>query len=678
MRLHSLHRQRGAVILMTTGFMLLGVLFLALAIDSGRLFMEKRSLQRIADIAALEAATRFGCKEQTIGGVTKKWRAEFAQEAALRNGFNGTVTAACGDISDADVRVFTVNEVSGKAIRVEVQDSTVASIVAGGVFTGPINLRAEAVAIRAGNALAGLTIRSTTATINTQDSILLNTILGGLLGTSLNISAVGYNGLVGTQVKLLDFLDALAIELGLGVGDYEQVLSTQLTVGQLIGLTADAISREGAQLATGAGNLNDVLVALGLVALSNNPAKISLGELLNVQTTDKLQAANVDLNLLDLVQGSIQLASSNAAVGVDLPVNVPGVAALDLSLRVVEPSQMSAVGDPAEVDPVLGANDPNAIYVRTAQIRAYISLNLSAVNSLLTFLNGVLGTLLGPLFDLLSLNVAAVANLFQNLFESCGDIVDPLNLFPDVCPDRSVSDARLGAINVGLEVGGANAYVTDYSCAAEKQLITESNTEVAYLYIGSIDKTNFFNTAQVVNVDVSPTSLLSIGTIKVRYNACVGLICSGPVSYKTATGYSATRANALLYPLIDLQLKASPDQVPEYFASRYEEMVFDNPPDFDSPPAYQPFSTGNIVQGLAAVLGSARLELKSTNFVISGLGTIINFLLNQILIPLVNLLGQVLDPLLNGLLTALGVNLVNADLGAQLDCEPEGGARLVN
>ena len=53
-------RQRGAIGLM--GAMTLGValLFLLLVVDSGRLYLEKRKLQRVADTAALEVVTRGG------------------------------------------------------------------------------------------------------------------------------------------------------------------------------------------------------------------------------------------------------------------------------------------------------------------------------------------------------------------------------------------------------------------------------------------------------------------------------------------------------------------------------------------------------------------------------------------------------------------------------------------
>ena len=53
-------QQRGAVMIMAAGFMLLGVLCLALVVDTGRLYLNKRNLQRVIDVAALEVASRGG------------------------------------------------------------------------------------------------------------------------------------------------------------------------------------------------------------------------------------------------------------------------------------------------------------------------------------------------------------------------------------------------------------------------------------------------------------------------------------------------------------------------------------------------------------------------------------------------------------------------------------------
>ena len=54
-------RQRGAIGLFGILTLLTGLLFTALAVDAGRLWMERRQLQSIADMAALEAAGTIGC-----------------------------------------------------------------------------------------------------------------------------------------------------------------------------------------------------------------------------------------------------------------------------------------------------------------------------------------------------------------------------------------------------------------------------------------------------------------------------------------------------------------------------------------------------------------------------------------------------------------------------------------
>ena len=72
--------QQGAALIMTAGFMLLAVLCLALEVDTGRLYVEKRKLQRVADMAAIEAMARDGaCNTGTA--------ATYATESAARNSF---------------------------------------------------------------------------------------------------------------------------------------------------------------------------------------------------------------------------------------------------------------------------------------------------------------------------------------------------------------------------------------------------------------------------------------------------------------------------------------------------------------------------------------------------------------------------------------------------------------
>ena len=53
-------QQRGAIGLMAALPLGMVLLFMLLVVDSGRLYFEQRKLQRVADMAALEAVTRGG------------------------------------------------------------------------------------------------------------------------------------------------------------------------------------------------------------------------------------------------------------------------------------------------------------------------------------------------------------------------------------------------------------------------------------------------------------------------------------------------------------------------------------------------------------------------------------------------------------------------------------------
>lgn len=220
-------RQRGAIGLMAAGTLAVALVFMLLVVDSGRLYMEKRKLQSIADTSALEAAGRGGlCSPTTTAN-------DYAKENATRNGF--TVVAGdnsrglvvtCGLLTTNanSVRVFTPDATKNDAVRVVATRSVMTSIATGiwSMFSGaPVSsqmmLSATAVAAYA-PPVAQLTIRSSLAAVNSANSPLLNVVIGNLLGGSLSLTAAGWNGLLGTNVNLLGYLDQLAIQLNVKAG----------------------------------------------------------------------------------------------------------------------------------------------------------------------------------------------------------------------------------------------------------------------------------------------------------------------------------------------------------------------------------------------------------------------------------------------------------------------------
>lgn len=681
-------RERGAVLIMTVGFMLLAVLCLALVIDTGRLFLEKRDLQRIADISAIEAASRKSCFLEVRNGIEKKWRQEDAQAAANRNGFDGTLAASCGTLVGGDVRGFSLNEADGTAVRVVVSRSVPASLIVGGLFTDAVDLTAVAVATKGGNPLAGLTIRSTTVNVNTDDSRLLNAVLGGLLGTSLNVSALGYNALIESKVNTLTLIDALATELNITAGGTEEVLSTQLTVGQLLTAVIGAVGSVGSDLFAGTiPNISNVLSALNIFALTTNSTLITLGDLLSVQTTTEQAAANIETSLFDLVQGSVQLASQGSVANINLPFNAFGLAQAGIRVKVIEPAQLSAIGDPTEINPLLGANDPNAIFVRTAQIRTLINLDLGGVVNVTSGLLGAVSGAISPLVNFLNTNISGLGLItgLGNLLSDVFSLV--LTICNNNCAPQNVLDARGGAIQIGLDVGGAKAYVSDYNCGSAKAIAAQASTEIGHLYIGKIDEGDLFSAVKNPVVDVAPAPLLELGFKKVRPKRCFKILFLGQCedlqwqqpngSWLTETSSNNAKKTAQLTVVAGLGVKSD---LPIGNTSKLLSYV--EPPDLGETPAYQGISGEDFVGSLSNTLSS--LEVKAYSNFAGLLGGLLNTsfgLLNGLisaLDPVLATLGSVLDPLVNTLLNSLGANVAQADVGANLTCNSSEGVRLVN
>lgn len=238
--------QRGAIGLMAAIVLGMALLFMLLVVDSGRLYLEQRQLQRVADLAVLEAVGRGG--SCTSGTATT-----FANESASRNGFPQPVSVTCGTLNTIDgLRTFVADNSKSDAIRVIATTAVPTSVAVGlwrlfsvaGVDLNK-NLTASAVGAIGGQPLAMLSIRTALGTIDSSKSTLLNGVLGGLLGGKLDLTLVSWNGLATTNINLLSYLDQLAIDLNLTAGNYNQLLDTTVSATQLINAAVNVLEKGG-------------------------------------------------------------------------------------------------------------------------------------------------------------------------------------------------------------------------------------------------------------------------------------------------------------------------------------------------------------------------------------------------------------------------------------------------
>ena len=653
-------RQRGAIGLMAAGTLAVAMVFMLLALDSGRLYLEKRRLQSIADTAALEAAGRGGqCTPTSTAN-------DYAKENAARNGF--TVVAGdnsrglavtCGTVQTGanNLRGFSADATKKEAISVVatrvVPTSVAAALYAlfspGGVAP---TTRLGATAVGASAILppqAQLTIGTTLATVDASKSALLNSVWGGMLGGSLNLSVAGWNGLVQSNINLLGYLNQLALDVNVDAGNYTQLLAKSIRVGQLLDTAITVLTKGGTTTSIAVDGL------LGLKAVVGN-SEVALGKLLQLQTGATSAALNANLQVFQLLEAVVQVANSENALTATVPLSIPGLVNGSVKVKVIQPPQLSAVGNPvlAKADP-MGAN---RIYVKTAQVRTLISLNLPVLSGVAGLASAITSTpLVGGLTDtlnnLLHLNIAGTLN---SLFCTLGGTCERTNL--QILPTSS--------IDILLEAAAADSHVTDFNCVsdASKSLTTQTNSSLVKLKVGKIDATNAFSSA--ADVTVQPLALIDVGVI----TCTIPLLGLG----------SATCDPNSRKPFYGGGLGVKVDTT---VASTQNIHTYNQPPEIKQTPQTYSFGTQGVVNSLKGTLSGIQIQaykptgssllgglLTTTADVLAGVNNTLGVVID-------NLLSPVLDPILDGLLANLGITLNRVDVGANLSCRPPGQPTLV-
>lgn len=628
-------RQQGAIGLMAALTLALALGFMLLVVDSGRLYLEQRKLQRVADTAALEAVTRNG---NCLSGLNA---ATYATQSAARNGFtvnvDGTLAVSCGTLQTGadNLRAFSVDSTKSTAIQVIASRTVPTSVAAGlgALLSGrPVSLttrlRATAVAAEPKITLAQLSIRSTLVGVDTTQSNLLNPLFSTLLGGNVNLTAVGWDGLVKTDVNLLKFMDQLAIKLGVAAGDYTALLNTQASVTKFIQAAANVLPVNGSTAT--------VKTALGNLELAaTNASPIKLGDLLQVQTGTEAAGLDATVQLFQLIQGFVQLANKNSAVTAVLPVNVLGLVGMTTRIKIIQPPQFSAVGDPALAK--LAPLGVNRIYVRTAQVRVLVSVDLSLINAVLQVVNLTLQPVVGLINTLLAPGC---------ILGSCTQT--DLQILPDGLN-----------LDLGLEAGVGSSYVTDYSCAsaANKSLTATTSISALQLKLGRIDPNIWLSSSTAPAL--SPLTLVDIGS-----KTCHLLSCGA----RTSFGGGGSEI------MIDSPVAGTTE--PNYaFANPHEINV--------SPDPTHSVKVSGVVGSLKGTLQGITL-IQHTPTIGSLLGTLLNTLLSaladvvQLLVSAISgLLAPLIDPIVDGLLQNLGINVNKVDVGFNLTCGDKGKAYLV-
>nr|WP_264082621.1 pilus assembly protein TadG-related protein [Pseudomonas peradeniyensis] len=626
----------------------LALVFMLLTVDSGRLYLEQRKLQRIADMAALEAAEHGG-----VCSGSGPQASALARTAATRNGHSplNPLIASCGYLRTGidNLRTFTADNVRNEAIKVEVSNVVVTSVaggvyalVQGGAIARTTTLRASAVAASPGPPQAMLSIHTTLLQVSSMQSAVLNALLKAI-GASTQLSVLGWQGIADTQLNLLSYTDALSTELHLDLGDYQQLLSLETTTQKLLDVAVKVLQQSGAT-AQVTGNL------LKLAADLTGP--ITLGELLNLQTGTVQAGLDANVQLLQLVQAMIQVAAKRQAVNAEIPINALGLVNGRVYLKVIDPQQTSAAGDPRT----------DELRVHTAQIRALVSLDLPLLSGIAGLLNAVLdlaAPLTNVLNNLLSLNLLGTV---QSLTCALG--------IPCKVSDIKLLDGQVH-IDIGIEVAEGTSRLRpappdNYTCTP-KSLTTLTQRSAAKIAIGRFD---------------SPADFLNNGTTVVKALPVIDIgtnVCSRVLILPPSCGTRVPYAGGGIGVRVDSKLLGSgPEEKALLFSGAHA------PTEIGQEPAYLPMDSdqAQVVASLSDTLAGIHLEAYKP-IGNSGLGQVLVLTaglldgVKNILEPVIkNLLSPLLDPLVNGLLKVLGIDLLDAQVGTNLSCA-SGHAQLV-
>jgi uncharacterized membrane protein len=374
--------ERGVIAVLAAFLLTVTVTSAALSLDIAGRVAEVRRDQATADLAALDAARNLAAV-QTL-----------AAASARRNGVDNTksgntVTAVLGQLSVVNGRnVFSAGG-SNSAVKVTV--STPYNDFLGG-------LKGHMVASASASTTTGMAGFSVGATL-----VDLN---AGLAKFGATLALIGYNGLAAGTVTL----GALATKLGLSALSPDQVLATNVTVGQIVNASAALLGATSPSYAS--------LTALGTTlggSARNTANAVQLGPVLGLQSgTGVGLGANV--NLMGALSGSIQLANQKAGLSANISLGVPGVAAVSFGVVAFVPPTIA-------YGPV-GSTATNTQVTVNLSVDLDIGLGLlsiAAVHLPITLtLGGAVGTLkaidctgaapvdikLGTAFPSLSLNVS--------------------------------------------------------------------------------------------------------------------------------------------------------------------------------------------------------------------------------------------------------------------------------
>lgn len=347
----------------------------AIVIDLGALSVQRREMQALSDLAAIVASTdpdratelalavlsdNGHTDVQVVSGKLEPDSVDLKRPAKI------WLEVIAGQYHPEADKAPELRFVAGKqpfnAVKVNAAQPGRYFIMSG-VVTPPL-IQTSGVAHASGEAAFSVGSRL----VRIEGGV-LNALLNGMIGSNLSLSAMDYNALLSGDISLLGTMDALATELDLEAGTYDDVLDAEVSLAQL----ALAARKSGSAEAN---------VRAALQEIADDPASsrrmVRLADAIDLgsagrygpETRDKVPELMV--TPMEFLTATLTAANGEHQVTLDLGLSVPGLLNTTVDLKIGERPQMS---------PWLRLSGPNKI-ISTAQTRLKVSTEVPGLSLL--------------------------------------------------------------------------------------------------------------------------------------------------------------------------------------------------------------------------------------------------------------------------------------------------------
>ncbi len=478
--------QRGAFSMLSAATLVMAILFLALVIDSGRLYLEQRNLQKLADTAALESISRLASGNCSLDtALAQVYAVENAASYGFVQGAGRALNLSCVSVSIKDgLRLPVPDAANGRAVQVVTSSQVPASIVVrtGSLFglsgSDSVRLQAQAVAMKDREPMTVFSVGAQLLDLNANGLVPSLLTAAGVNVSGLTV--LDSQGLANAQITPAGLLQALGVNVGInqlkaltpeGLADLVHARVGAVGIERLVEVSADLVGHDqtlaadiralsttlaGSQLKNAAVNLLATDARPGLLKLAAGPgqavgsaldARLALGELLSTGLMTAVQGRGLLVDKLSLFS------------------NGQNNGALTIQMGVVEP-------------PAFGIG-PIGTTAYNAQIRLQLDVDSSNL------------PVLGPLLKFL---------------------------------DTSL---KLPLI---VDLADAKGELTDIDCSrAQPQATIEVESRIGSLCLGTMPANNLWSTtASCTEANLQDTTILRVGSFDlIRGKAAVPLLSTG-------------------------------------------------------------------------------------------------------------------------------------------------------